>query len=216
MSKGDYEERVPELREALLDAQARLADAGFAVVVVIAGVEGAGKGETLHTLLEWLDARGIEAHALGLPTAEETERPAFYRFWRRLPAHGKTGIFFGSWYTGPIVRRVAGAIDDEGLDRELSRIADFERMLVDEGTLVLKFWLHVSKKQQKQRLKRLAANPDTAWRVRKEDWEFHKTYESFARTSTRALRRTSTGDAPWDVVEAWDKRFRNMTALRLA
>ncbi len=214
LSKAAYEERVPGIREALLDAQARLADAGFAVAIVIAGVEGAGKGETLHTLLEWMDARGIAAHALGLPTSEETERPAFYRFWRRLPAHGKIGVFFGSWYTGPIVRHATGAIDDEGLDRELSRIVDFERMLVDEGTLVLKFWLHISQKQQRKRLRRLAADPDTAWRVGREDWAFHETYEPFVGTAMRVLRRTSTGEAPWDVVEAWDKRFRHMTVAK--
>jgi polyphosphate:AMP phosphotransferase len=211
LSKKAYEDRVPGIREALLDAQARLADADFATVIVLAGAEGAGKGESLHTLLEWLDARGIEAHALGFPSSEEAERPPFYRFWRRLPAHGKIGVFFGSWYTGPIVGHLSGNLDDDGFDRQLSRIVDFERMLVDEGTLLLKFWLHISKKQQKQRLKQLAADPDTAWRVGKEDWAFHKTYDPFVLSSTRALRRTSTGDAPWNVVEAWDKRFRHMT-----
>ncbi len=211
LSKQEFAEREPALREALLDAQERLGEAGFSVVIVIAGVEGAGKGETLHTLLQWMDARGIDAHALGFPSEEERERPSFYRFWRRLPAHGQIGIFFGSWYTGPIVRHVFGEIDDQRFERELAHIVEFERMLVDEGTLVLKFWLHISKAQQRKRFKKLASDPDTAWRVTPADWEFHETYDDFIGSASRALRRTSTGHAPWEVVEANDKRFRHVS-----
>jgi polyphosphate kinase 2 (PPK2 family) len=133
VSKQEYAEREPALRAALLAAQARLADSDTSLVIVIAGAEGAGKGETVNTLLEWLDARGIEAHALGEPSSEEAERPRFYRFWRRLPPRGQIGIFFGSWYTAPIVRRSLGDSDSDELDRELDRIADFERMLADEA-----------------------------------------------------------------------------------
>ena len=96
VSKEEYDRRVPALREGLLEAQAQLAEADFSVVIVIAGAEGSGKGETVNTLLEWMDARGIEAHALGAPSEEERERPEFYRFWRRLPPTGRIGIFFGS------------------------------------------------------------------------------------------------------------------------
>ena len=106
VSKEEFDREVPALREALLAAQARLAEAGFSVVIVIAGAEGAGKGEAVNRLLGWLDARGVEAHGLGAPTQEESERPALYRFWRRLPPHGQIGIFFGSWYTRPIVDHV--------------------------------------------------------------------------------------------------------------
>ena len=165
VSKQEYAEREPALRAALLAAQARLADSDASLVIVIAGAEGAGKGETVNTLLEWLDARGIEAHALGEPSSEEAERPRFYRFWRRLPPRGQIGIFFGSWYTAPIVRQSLGDSDEDELDRELDRITDFERMLADEGVLLVKLWLHITKKQQRKVFEKLAADPDTAWRV---------------------------------------------------
>jgi len=198
------------LREALLEAQDRLAEANLAVVVVIAGAEGAGKGETVNTLLEWMDTRGISAHALGAPSEGERARPRFYRFWRRLPPRGKIGIFFGSWYTNPIVDRIFGRIGEGRFEREMNTIADFERMLSRESTLVLKYWLHISKKQQKKRFEKLAADPDTAWRVTPNDWEFHRTYDAFVRTASAAIRRTSKAHAPWEIVEAWDKRFRNV------
>ncbi|MCC7089161.1 MAG: polyphosphate:AMP phosphotransferase, partial [Dehalococcoidia bacterium] len=107
-----FAQREPELREALLDAQLRLATAGFSVVIVVAGAEGAGKGETVNLLLNWLDARGIETHALGAPSEEELERPEYYRFWRRLPGRGRIGIFFGSWYTRPISQHSLGNLDE--------------------------------------------------------------------------------------------------------
>jgi polyphosphate:AMP phosphotransferase len=210
VSKQEYAEREPALRAALLAAQARLGDSNNSLVIVIAGAEGSGKGEAVNTLLEWLDARGIEAHALGEPSSEEAERPRFYRFWRRLPPRGQIGIFFGSWYTAPIVRRSLGDSDSDELDRELDRIADFERMLADEGVLLVKLWLHITKKRQKKVFEKLASDPDTAWRVTERDWEFHRTYDAFITASSRALRRTDTPHAPWHVIGARDARHRQL------
>lgn len=212
LDKKAYARRESDLRAALLDAQAEVEEKGnFSVVIVIAGSEGSGKGETVHRLLEWMDARGVDTHALGLPTDEEAQRPRFYRFWRRLPRVGRTAIFFGSWYTVPIVQHSLGQSDEADLERELLRIVEFERMLVSEHTLLLKFWLHVTKKQQGRRFKKLESDPDTAWRVTDRDWEFHKTYDAFVETSSRALRRTSTAEAPWHVIEAADRRFRDVS-----
>ncbi len=215
VTKEEYERELPRLREALLEAQDRLADAGFSVVVVIAGAEGAGKGETVNTLLEWLDARGVEAHGLGLPTSEEAERPPLYRFWRRLPPHGAIGVFFGSWYTIPIVEHAFGKTTAAAFDRELDRIVDFERMLDHEDVLVLKLWFHVSKERQAKVFRKLAKNPDTAWRVTEKDWEYHETYDEFVTTSGRALRRTDSAHAPWHVIAAADRRHRQLAAGHL-
>jgi polyphosphate:AMP phosphotransferase len=211
LSKSDFAKKVPPLREALLEAQARLREADFSVVIVIAGVEGAGKGDTVNRLLEWIDARGVTSHALGAPSEEESERPPFYRFWRRLPAAGRIGIFFGSWYTWPILEHSFGRIDDARLDRELLRIVEFERMLSAERVLLQKFWLHISKKQQKKRFKQLAADPNTAWRVTPRDWEYHGTYDEFVRSAGHALRATSTSDAAWEIVAARRQRYRHAT-----
>ncbi|MCC7365221.1 MAG: polyphosphate:AMP phosphotransferase [Dehalococcoidia bacterium] len=211
VDRETFAAREPVLREELLDAQLRLAAAGFSVVVVIAGAEGAGKGETVNLLLNWLDARGVQVHALGAPSEEERERPDYYRFWQRLPPKGKIGIFFGSWYTRPIASHSLGELDEAGMEDGLRRIAEFEQMLANEGVLLVKFWLHITKAQQKKVFKELAKDKDTAWRVSKLDWRYHKTFDAFVNSASRALRRTNTGYAPWHIIEAADARYRNLT-----
>jgi polyphosphate:AMP phosphotransferase len=211
VSAKEFRRRAPELREALLDAQFRLQGAPFSVVIVVAGAEGAGKGETVNLLLEWLDARGVETHALDEPSEEERERPTFFRFWRRLPPKGSTAIFFGSWYTRPIASHSLGLIDDATFEDELRKIVEFEAMLAAEGVLLVKFWLHITKEQQGDHFKALAADKRTRWRVTKRDWEFHRTYDEFIRAASRALARTSSGPAPWHLVEAADEHYRHLT-----
>lgn len=211
IDKATYAAEAPAVRKALLDAQFRLQDAEVPLVILIAGAEGAGKGETVNFLLEWLDVRDVETHALGTPTQEETERPGFYRFWRRLPANGSIAIFLGSWYTQPFVDRIDGTINDAQFERAMHKNVEFERMLVSEGTLLLKFWLHITKKQQRKNFKQLESNPDTAWRVTEQDWEMHRTYDQFVDVASRGLRQSSSGHGPWQIIEATDKRYRQMT-----
>jgi polyphosphate:AMP phosphotransferase len=210
--KAEYARREPELREALLKAQCRLLEeARFPVLIVIGGVDGAGKGETVNLLNEWMDPRHIVTHAFGAPTSEEGQRPPMWRFWQALPPKGKIGILFGSWYTEPIVQRADGAIGKAELTRRIEQIRHFERMLVAEGALVLKFWFHLSQKAQRKRLKALAKDPDTRWRVSDSDWDRLARYERFRKVSELTLRETSTGDAPWIIVEGSDPAYRYLT-----
>jgi len=212
IDKKTYAREEPRLRAALLDSQFELAQLGkFPVLILIGGVDGAGKGETVNLLNEWMDPRHIQTRAFGDPSDEESERPPMWRFWRELPPKGKIGILFGSWYTAPIVDRVMGQTDDEDLQQSLDTIVRFERMLRDEGVLLLKFWFHLGKKQQKKRLEELEKNPRTRWRVTKLDWQRFKIYDRFREVSSHALRETSTADAPWTVVEGLDQRYRSLT-----
>ena len=166
IDKATYEKEVPKLREALLEAQMDLAkQAKTQVIILIGGVDGAGRGETVNLLNEWMDPRFIQTHGMGEPSDEELDRPMMWRFWRALPPKGKTGVFLGSWYTWPILNRVMGITQTADLDQSLERAKRLERMLVDEGALVLKFWLHLSKDKQEKRLKLLEADPKTRWRV---------------------------------------------------
>jgi polyphosphate:AMP phosphotransferase len=162
-----------------------------------------------------MDPRYIETHAFGEPSDEERERPPIWRFWRALPPRGKIGIFFGAWHTQPIVDRVLGVTKSAELDRSLEQILRFEKMLADEGALIVKFWFHLGKKQQKARLKALAKDPRTRWRVTKLDWERLERYDRFRKVSDRALRETSTGHAPWMVIEGLDARYRSLTVGRI-
>ena len=216
IDKATYEHEVPKLREALLNAQFDLAAAGrFPVLIVIGGVDGAGKGETVNLLNEWMDPRHILTHAFPEPSDEERERPRMWRFWRALPPKGKIGILFGAWHTEPIVKRVMREIKSAQLDREIEDIVRFEKMLTDEGVVLVKLWFHLSKQAQKKRLRALEKDPGTRWRVTDTDWQRFKIYDRFRTVSEYYLRHTSRGDAPWNVIEGVDERYRSLTVGKL-
>ena len=216
ISKRTYAREVPKLREALLDAQYDLfLDGRFPVMVLIAGVDGAGKGETVNLLNEWMDPRHIRVAAFGEPSDEERERPPMWRYWRELPPKGKIGILFGHWYTDPILDRVHRKSKHAQLIQSIEEIMRFERMLADEGALLLKFWFHLSKDRQKKRFKALEKDPQTRWRVTETDWQHYELYDRFRKISELALRQTSSASAPWTIVEGTDERYRNLTVGRV-
>jgi polyphosphate:AMP phosphotransferase len=211
IGKAAYEREEPRLREALLNAQYDLKEhGGFPVLILIAGVEGAGKGETVNSLNEWMDPRHIGTHAFFEPSDEERERPPLWRFWRALPPRGKVGVFFGAWHTMPIIRRVQGLSTEAEFAQEIAEIVRFEKMLCDEGVLLLKYWFHLSKDQQKKRFRKLEKDPRTRWRVSDREWEYFKLYKKFVRVCEPFLRRTSTGEAPWILVPGADERYRSL------
>jgi polyphosphate:AMP phosphotransferase len=215
LSKGAYKRIEPKLRLDLLNAQFQLSQQGkFPVVVLISGVRGAGKGETVNLLNEWMDPRHIHTHAFDNPSDEELERPPMWRYWRALPPRGKIGILFGSWYTAPIIDRVFKRFKAKELLRSVEEINRFEKMLADDGALILKFWFHLSKKAQRKRLEALESDPDTRWRITGRDWDFFKHYDRFYQVSEDTLRETSTAWAPWIVIEGSDPEYRAVTAGR--
>ncbi|MFH1763589.1 MAG: polyphosphate kinase [Gemmatimonadota bacterium] len=210
VSKREYKEREILLRKDLLDAQFRLKNAGFPVIVLFHGVDGAGKGETVNTLHEWMDTRLITTRAYDTPTTEEAQRPPYWRYWRDLPPAGRTGIFLKAWYSDPFLKRVYGEVTQDEFDHALSRIMAFERTLAVAGAVILKFWLHLGKSQQKKAFRALESDPAQAWRVTKRDWDHWKRYEDFAPAAEHLIMRTSTGSAPWEIVEGSDARFRSL------
>ena len=216
VDKATYESAEPALREALLNTQYDLAAAAsFSVVIVIGGVDGAGKGETVNLLNEWMDPRHIHTHAFPEPSDEEREHPTMWRFWRALPPKGKIGILFGAWHTEPIVKRVMREIKSTELDAEIDQILRFERMLTDEGVLLIKLWFHLSKESQRKRLRTLEKDPQTRWRVTDTDWARFKLYDRFRAVSEYYLRRTSTGEASWTIIEGENVRYRSLTVGKL-
>lgn len=216
IDKTTYDAEVPALREALLDAQFDLAKkANFPVIILIGGVDGAGRGETVNLINEWMDPRFIETHGMGKPSDEEMERPMMWRFWRALPPKGKIGVFLGSWYTWPILNRAMGITKTAELDQSLERAQRLEKMLTDEGALLIKFWLHLSKEKQEVRLKLLENNPKTRWRVTKRDWDHFKRYDKFLTIHESVIRHTSTAEAPWIVIEGAEERYRSLTVGKI-
>jgi len=169
--KQAFDEAVPTLRVELVELQQRLRSADFPVLVLFSGVNGAGKGETINLLNEWMDPRWIESSAYQPPSDEERERPRFWRYWRDVPAKGRLGLFLSAWYSRPFLDHVYGDSSLAEYDTQLNECAAFERVLADDGALILKFWMHLGRSQQKQRLKALEKDPIQRWRITELDWK---------------------------------------------
>ncbi|MFB4393715.1 MULTISPECIES: polyphosphate:AMP phosphotransferase [unclassified Pseudomonas] len=216
IDKETFEAEVPALREALLEAQYELKQQSrFPVIILINGVEGAGKGETVKLLNEWMDPRLIEVRTFDQQTDEELARPPAWRYWRALPPKGRMGVFFGNWYSQMIQGRVHGQFKDAVLDQAIAGAERLEQMLCDEGALIIKFWFHLSKKQMKARLKALKDDPLHSWRISPLDWQQSQTYDRFVRFGERVLRRTGRDYAPWHVIEGVDPHYRSLAVGRI-
>jgi len=216
ITKVQYARAEPKLREALLNAQFDLREKGRGpVLMLLSGLAGGGRSEIANRLTEWMDPRFIRVVAFGERTPEELAHPPAWRYWKALPPRGRFGIFMNAWYGEAITGHVRGAISADRLDGYLQRIREHEQMLVDEGYTLVKVWLHMRKEDLKRKLKRLDDDPETSWRVTREHWDAYRVYTRRRELWERVLRETSTGAAPWTIVEGADDRYRDLTAGKL-
>ncbi len=215
MSKKAYQAQAGVLREQLVQLQVELKKVPFKVLLIVAGPEGAGRGSLLQTLAEWLDPRGVETFSYHAPTDNERAHPHQWRYWRSLPGLGRIGLYAGSWYTEALREEAQGQRSDEQIVHEAERICDFERLLADGGTLIVKVWLGLSKEAQGRRLKALRADSATAWRVTDEDWHHHRIYDRLARTARLMMAKTNRPGARWTTIDAEDERTRDLAVGRL-
>ena len=159
VSKTDFNAAVPELRTKLLKLQYEIKDKGVPVIIIVSGVEGAGKSEVVNRINEWLDARWIRDHAFWYETEEERLHPRYWRFWRHLPLDGYISIYDRSWYGRVLVERVEGFAEPEEWLRSYQEINDFEEQLTSHGIILIKFWLHLGKDEQLRRFKEREITP---------------------------------------------------------
>ncbi|MBF0560531.1 MAG: polyphosphate:AMP phosphotransferase [Alphaproteobacteria bacterium] len=213
VTKEEFAAIAPDLRIEIVDLQQRLRLTDFPTIMVFAGVNGAGKVRTVNLLNEWMDPRWIVTRAYDQPSDEERERPEYWRYWRDMPPKGKIGLFLSSWYSTPVLDRAYDRIDDSTFDARLNRILTFEKLLTDDGALILKFWMHLGKDAQKKRLKSLEKDPHESWRVTKADWDNWHQYDGFITAAEHVIMRTSVAHAPWTLVEGVDSRYRALTVL---
>src|SRR5690349_18157907 len=206
VEKTSYDRAFGPLQERLRGLQYDLRRAEIATVVVFEGVDGAGKGSSCARLVGHLDPRLYRVVPSTPPTKEEAGRHFLWRYQMKLPADGNMSIFDRSWYGRVLVERLDGGLEDEQVRRAYTEIRDFERWLADDGQVVVKFWLHISKKMQKKRLKKLESDSLTAWKVSPEDWKHHKHYDRWIRAAEQTFTATDTPYAPWTLVAAGDKR----------
>jgi polyphosphate:AMP phosphotransferase len=213
VGKAEFEKKQVRLHADLLAVQRAAREAKLPIVVIVSGVETAGKSQAVKRLNEWLDARNVQSVAFWDESDEERERPRQWRFWRQLPGAGQIAILFGTWYTQPIVARAFKDIGKNGFRAELDDIVALERTLTDNGALIVKLWFHVSKKEQKQRLKDIAK----AHKRQLTPYEkaYSKNYDRFLKVSEAALRATDQGFAPWHVIDATDRQYRELASGRI-
>ncbi|MTH97004.1 polyphosphate:AMP phosphotransferase [Roseibium sp. RKSG952] len=208
MDKKTFKKMEPEIREALLAPQLELVEKKqFSTLIVVDGLDGAGKGEAVARLYGWMDARHLSCNAYGDPMEEARLRPPLWRYWRDLPPKGETSIVFGSWYQRPLRERIYGKLTDEEFLRELERIRDFEDMLANEDVLVLKFWFLLPREDQERRLSKIKKKQ--AARHILTDWVALKNHEKATRVGEQIILETSTGNAPWFVIPSQDAEYRD-------
>jgi polyphosphate:AMP phosphotransferase len=215
LSDAAFREIRDRLRLDLIELQQRARTADFPTLVILSGIRGAGVVDTVNLLNTWMDPRWIATTAFDDPSDEERERPLFWRYWRCLPAAGTVGLVLGGWYQDPIAAYCDGAITRGAFDEQLLLIKSFERALADEGALILKFWLHLGKREQKRRLERQEKDPLVGLRASDNSWTTPTSYDSYIRAAGYALRQTMDGAAPWFIVEGGDDNFRRASVLSI-
>ncbi len=212
LKKREFEARLPALRAELLEVQNSLRKADFPVIVLFAGVDGAGKSEMVNSLNEWMDPRWLinRAYARSSDSDTEVERPVLRRYWHDLPPRGQIGLFLSAWYSQVLLGSVAQTVSESEFPRHVERIGQFERTLATDGALILKFWMHLDKRRQRKQLEKLEANPLTAWRVTHTDWAHWAMYNRFVVAGDQIIDATDTPLAPWRIIDGADQRYRSM------
>jgi polyphosphate:AMP phosphotransferase len=210
LGRAEYEKVFRPLRDRLSLLQRAVFEARIPVLVVFEGWDAAGKGDTIEKLVGRIDPRGYEVHVTRAPTEEEELRPFLWRFWVRLPERGGMGIFDRSWYRRVLSDRVERGVPKAAWRTAYDEINQFERMLTDDGALIVKFFLHIGREEQRRRFEKMERSANEAWRVTRQDWKAHRKYGDYAEAAEEMLERTSTPWAPWTVVPATDKRLRRV------
>ena len=207
MGKKEFKEYMERMQPKLGKLQRKCKELSIPVIFVFEGFGASGKGTMIAKLIEPLDPRGFKVYTTQRATDEEKERPFMWRFFRKTPAKGKIAIFDRSWYTKVLRERIEGLTTNQELLYAFDEINHFEKLLVDDGTVIIKFFLHITKEEQRERFEDLIANPSTAWRVTHADWEHNKNYDAYLKMNDEMLEKTDHGYAPWTIIEAKDKEY---------
>jgi polyphosphate kinase 2 (PPK2 family) len=216
MSRKEYEQAVPALQLQLYDLERACWQNGVSSIVLFEGWDAAGKGGCTSALTQRLDPRGFKLHAINPPRTFEKEYPWLWRFWLKIPNRGEMVILDRSWYRRVLDEYVDGSVSQKERRAALKDIVEFERTLAEDGIVIVKFFLHISKKEQKSRFRKIEADPLESWRITKDDWQRHKQYDEYYEAIEEVLEVTESEFAPWTIVEAtsrWHARVKVFQTL---
>ncbi len=203
----EYKARLEEESAKLSVLQRQCKEAGIPVIIVFEGFGAAGKGTQINRLIQAMDPRGFSVYTSNKESEDERLHPFLWRYWTKIPAKGRFAIFDRSWYRRVLVDRFDKITKKEELPSAFHDILSFERQLTDDGTVIIKFFLYISKEEQKKRFKLLEDSRETAWKVTEADWKRNKEYSEYLKINEEMLEKTDTDYAPWVIVEAMDKNY---------
>lgn len=213
MGKEEYKEKMEILEGTLSRLQRECRDLGIPVMILFEGFGAAGKGVQINKLIHPLDPRGFKVFAIKQESKEERMYPFLWRFWTKTPEKGRIAIFDTSWYRRVSVDRFEEKLSPEELMYAYQEINTFEKTLTDDGAVLIKFFMHISRKEQKRRFDKLLDNKETAWRVSKADLNRNEEYGTYKAMLEEMLEKTETECAPWTIIEAMDRRFATVKIL---
>ncbi|MDD2968597.1 MAG: phosphate--AMP phosphotransferase [Lachnospiraceae bacterium] len=207
LSKKEFGVVMDELAPRLSFLQRECRAAGIPIMIVFEGWGASGKGTLINKLIAPLDPRGFKVFTIQKVSEEEAMRPFLWRFWTRLPANGRIHIFDRSWYRSMITECLEGKKGDAEKGRALEDIIHYEQELSEDGMVIIKFFLHISQKEQKLRFKSLEKNDTTKWRVNKQDWKQNEEYDNYRILFDDMIAKTDTEYAPWTIIESTNKEY---------
>lgn len=213
VGRKEYEKKRDELQNRLHLLGFEVYQQKRPVMLVFEGWDAAGKGGAIKRLTEKLDPRGFVVWPIAAPQGDDKARHYLYRFWRRLPEQGQIAIFDRSWYGRVLVERVEGFCTEPAWRRAYSEINAFEREFVQFGGILMKFWMHISQKEQLRRFKERERTSYKSWKITDEDWRNRGKWEDYQAATEEMFARTGTAQAPWTVVEAEDKLHARIKVL---
>jgi len=210
-----YEKTLLEIQLQLVRLQQQVRKAGIPVIVMYEGWDASGKGGSILRLTEKMDPRGYHVWSICAPNEVEQQHYYLWRFWTKLPARGEIVIFDRSWYGRVLVERVEKFAKKEAWERAYREIRDFERMLTDDGTVLIKFWLHISKDEQAKRFKERENDPFKDWKITPEDWRNREKWDDYAEAAEQMFTETDTLAAPWHIIAAEHKHYARVETARI-
>src|SRR5271155_5313358 len=212
---ADYERRLAEMQETLQRVQQAYLGTAHRAIIVLEGWDTAGKGGVVRRLGWALDPRSFKVHAIAAPTNREKSLHYLQRFWERLPEHGQIVVFDRSWYGRVLVERVEGYATAAEWRRAYTEINDFERMLLEDDTRLVKIFLHITPEEQIHRFRARLTDPLKRWKLSYEDFRNHGRWREYEAAIEDMVEATSTKRAPWHLVPANDKPFGRLAAFRI-
>ena len=211
--KDELKRRLASARERLSAQQMQIKEHKLPVIVLIEGWGAAGKGSAIGNVIRNIDPRFFKVASMSAPTKEEKRMPFLHRYFVKIPEAGKFEFFDSGWADEVIKARVHEEMTADEYNSRIDSIKRFERQLTDNGYVVMKFFFHISQKEQKKRIRELESSKDTAWRVSDGDRWQNKHYDRFEEVFDEYLKDTNLPNAPWYIVDAKDKKWAELQVL---